>query len=239
MSAQYAGVYLLDAPFSIDREYDYRIPEGMSPQPGDYVSVPFGSGNRRVTGVCTVLRESSDTDPARIKPLFAVCSRELSLDGEMLGLMRFMKEQTLCTTGDAIHAMLPPAALSKLTEFFTLSPAFGSMPAASLGDADCEKLGASALMVLDFIREHGRVSLSALTSRFGAAASDAVAALCEGKKPLVIRELEPSGTSAKLQVKYCEPALPPDEIRAVLEKKHPTVKRPSSALQISVLEALL
>ena len=243
MSAQYAGVYLLDAPFSIDREYDYRIPEGMSPRPGDFVSVPFGSGNRRVTGLCTVLRESSDTDPAKIKPLFAVCSRELSLDGEMLGLMRFMKEQTLCTTGDAIHAILPPAALSKLTEFFALSPAlsraFGSMPSASLGDADCEKLDASTLMVLDFIREHGRVSLSALTSRFGAAASDAVVALCEGKKPLVIRELEPSGTSAKLQVKYCEPALPPDEIRAVLEKKHPTVKRPSSALQISVLEALL
>ena len=55
MSTKYAGVYLLDAPFSLDREYDYLIPEGINVTPGDFVGLPFGNGNRNTYGLWALL----------------------------------------------------------------------------------------------------------------------------------------------------------------------------------------
>ena len=234
MNSVYAGVYLLDAPFQIDREYDYRIPEGMEIAPGDFLSVPFGSGNRRMIALCTAVRDSSDTPEDKLKPVAGVCSREVSLDTEMLGLCRFMKEQTLCTTGDAVRAMLPPAALSRLTEFYLPNPAYAEPEAA----VDIENDDPAALMVLEYVRGRGRVSAAALTSRFGAQASGIADALCGGRVPLLIRELETAGGDARGEM-YCEPVLSPDGLRAVLDKRHPDIKRPASAIQVAITESLM
>ena len=60
MSTKYAGVYLLDAPFSLDREYDYLIPEGINVTPGDFVGLPFGNGNRRRIALVTSVKDTTD-----------------------------------------------------------------------------------------------------------------------------------------------------------------------------------
>ena len=49
MQERYVKVRLLDAPFFLDREYDYSVPEELREdlRPGCFVTVPFGGGNRR------------------------------------------------------------------------------------------------------------------------------------------------------------------------------------------------
>lgn len=231
---KYAGVYLLDAPFSIDREYDYRIPEGMQAAPGDFLSVPFGNGNRRAMALCTSVRDASETPEDKIKPIAAVMTRAMSLDAEMLGLCLFMKEQTLCTVGEAVHAMLPPAALSRLGEFYLPNPA-RPLDAANV---DAENADPAELMLLDFIKSRGRVSAAALNSRFGAGASESAERLCRGKKPFLIKELEPVGGDANA-VRACAPAPDADTVRRVLEGAHPEIKRPRSPVQVKILEMLV
>ena len=105
MIKEYARVYLLDAPFCIDRAYDYYIPAEMQDavKPGSFVSVPFGNSNRQKLAVVFELIEK--TELAEAKPIIATVSSDISLEEKMLGLATFMKEQTLCTMGDAIHAM--------------------------------------------------------------------------------------------------------------------------------------
>ena len=48
-----ASVYLLDAPYSIDRPFDYFIPGELREKIclGCFVCVPFGKGNRPMTAV--------------------------------------------------------------------------------------------------------------------------------------------------------------------------------------------
>ena len=41
-----ASIYLLDAPFHIDREYDYILPDTLCAVRGDIALVPFGRSNR-------------------------------------------------------------------------------------------------------------------------------------------------------------------------------------------------
>ena len=117
---EYARVYLLDAPYAIDRAFDYFVPSSMRStshshlRRGSFVTVPFGKGNRSRLGVVTDFAERTEVSASLVKPLLSLCEARLSLSEEMLGLCFYMKEQTLCTFGDAVRAMIPSAAMSRL-----------------------------------------------------------------------------------------------------------------------------
>ena len=108
MQERYVKVRLLDAPLFLDKEYDYSVPQELSGEvrPGSFVTVPFGGGNRRRMGL-VVAQTERDPALAVTKPIHSVTTPRISLSSEMLGLVDFLREQTLCTTGDAVHAMIP------------------------------------------------------------------------------------------------------------------------------------
>ena len=59
-----ASIWLLDAPYSIDRPFDYFVPAEMRGELrlGSFVAVPFGKGNRPMTGVvfsCSYAEDAS------------------------------------------------------------------------------------------------------------------------------------------------------------------------------------
>ncbi len=102
-------IYLFDAPYHIDRAFDYESDLEISV--GSIVKVPFGKADRLRLGVVTrkkLLRSTEGT-----KPVHSVLSDRYSLSEEMLGLCLFLKEYTLCTFGEAARAVLPPGALSE------------------------------------------------------------------------------------------------------------------------------
>ncbi len=118
MSSLYAGVCLLDNPYHIDGIYDYEIPVEMGDtvREGSFVTVPFGVRNQPRLGLVAEIRETSDYKA--VKMIKSRCPESIALDGEMLGLCKFLKERTLCATGDAVRAMVPASALSRLDEFY-------------------------------------------------------------------------------------------------------------------------
>ena len=185
MMKEYARVYLLDAPFCIDRPYDYFIPLEMrhSVNVGSFVSVPFGNGNRQKLALVFELTDKADSK--QTKPILSTVSSDISLDAKMLGLAMFIKEQTLCTVGDAIHAMIPSAALSRLIEFYRPSPNPPQSKIASLSQHE--------LFVLDYINNRESVSIDSLKNRFGAKCTDAVSTLLNAKlieKTLVLKDTD-------------------------------------------------
>ena len=123
---EYARVYLLDAPYAIDRAFDYFIPSSMRStsqlRRGSFVTVPFGKGNRSRLGVVTDFAERTEVSASLVKPLLSLCEARLSLSEEMLGLCFYMKEQTLCTFGDAVRAMIPSAAMTRLRRVYRALP---------------------------------------------------------------------------------------------------------------------
>ena len=107
--AEYASVCLLDAPASLDRPFDYRIPEELRGKTarGSIVFVPFSRTNRRHMAV--VLSVCDQTKSENTKDLLGIHAA-LTLSEEQMALCAFLKEYTLCTTSDALRALLPPAA---------------------------------------------------------------------------------------------------------------------------------
>ena len=105
----FCEVYLLDAPYHIDRPFDYSCEPSL--KRGSIVRVPFGRSTR--LGVVTKIKESAEVkDGVTVKPVSSVVSSIFTLNDEMLGLCFFLKEYTLCTLGEAVRTVLPPGATS-------------------------------------------------------------------------------------------------------------------------------
>lgn len=105
----FCEVYLFDAPYQLDRAFDYSCGDNVSR--GSIVKVPFGKTDRLRLGVAVLLKPSSEGD--NVKPVHSVVSDRFSFTEEMLGLCLFLREHTLCIFGEAARAILPPGALSE------------------------------------------------------------------------------------------------------------------------------
>ncbi len=105
----YCEVYLFDAPYHIDRPFDYLCADGI--KAGTIVRVPFGRSNNLRTGIVFRVKETSDG--TGLKSIHTVFDDTYSLSEELLALCAFLKEHTLCTFGEAARTVLPPGALSE------------------------------------------------------------------------------------------------------------------------------
>ena len=116
VGAAYAKVILLDAPRALDRAFDYRVPErfaGLVTR-GSLVFVPFSSANKKRMGLVTEVTD--DCASERVKDILDV-HMHVTLDEEQLAVCDFLKEYTLCTTGDAVRTVTPPlSALKSATQ---------------------------------------------------------------------------------------------------------------------------
>ena len=105
----FCEVYLLDAPYHIDRPFDYSCEPSL--KRGSLVRVPFGRSTR--VGVVTAVKDTASVkDGVTVKQISSVMSEVFTLSDELLGLCFFLKEYTLCTFGEAVRTVLPPGATS-------------------------------------------------------------------------------------------------------------------------------
>ncbi len=161
---EYASVYILDNPYCIDSTYDYFIPAEMRSTlvRGAFVTVPFGKGNRKQTAV--VADFCAAPQYKNIKSVFSVCEDKEPLTDEILDLCLYIKEQVLCTMGDAVRSAVPASVLGKRTEYFY--PVVGkSVPSPN------SEFSAADLFVYEFIAAKGFVGADAIKAKFGAGAA--------------------------------------------------------------------
>ena len=234
--ARYCGVHILDNPFSIDGAFHYYIPPFMAAavNPGAFVTVPFGRGNRKQLAL--VVEAGDDAvlpaglRPEQVKPVDSVCREKLFLSPRQLELCFYLKKTTLCTLGEAVRAVVPAQALASLTEFYTLAP----------GDSDKlesrrASLNAPDLLVLDHIRARGTLSAQAVKNRFGAKAAASLERLRD--KELISRELTLREPEVPTVTCYAL-ARPVCEVEAALRGDKGAVKVTSDTHK-QVLETLL
>ena len=190
MSA-YAGIHLLDTPYSIDNVFDYYIPpelrDGISV--GDFVTVPFGVSNRKRIGLVVSLKETPEDTKIDYKSVLGVCDKTMSLSEEALGLCLFLKEHTLCTVGDAAKAVVPTSAFSRMEEIVVAT-----------GTGDTSKLDESILIILKHIAKQESVTVSTLKSKYGPAAEPAIKKLVACGA--IVKDIAVKSAGEKYSVSY-------------------------------------
>ena len=153
-----ARVYILDAPYQIDRAYDYYVPADLRKEicAGIFAAVPFGKGNSAQMALVTELCSDSKYALADLKPIKSLMSDSPRLSFEQIKTVEFLKERTFCTTGDAVRAILPAAAFASIAFYYTVGPKAMDYSAVSAREA----------ATYNFILENGRVSAGQLEREF-------------------------------------------------------------------------
>ncbi len=172
-------VRLLDTPSFLDKPYTYSVPEHLDAavRAGCFVTVPFGGGNRRHVALATA-REDRDPALDTVKPIHALSTAHAALSADMLALADFLCEQTLCTMGEAVHAMLPAGVLGGLCARYRVT----DRPV-----GDVRRLSTEEAFLYAHLAESGECSEDALRTRFGAQTEEMLAHLLRLK--LISREL--------------------------------------------------
>lgn len=118
-----AAVAVSSAAYGYDRRYKYVIPVDMDGKVmiGARVLVPFGTGNRKRVGVVVRIDDSANEDLSKFKPIISVIDNEALLNDEMLDLMMWIRNTTLCTYFDAFRTLIPIGLSVNFTQKYKLS----------------------------------------------------------------------------------------------------------------------
>lgn len=94
--------------YGYDKLYSYKLPSDVNGDniKGKRVLVPFGNGNRKRVALVVNTREG---ELSKLKPITSVIDETPLLSEEMLCLLLWLKETTLCTYFDALRCLIPSA----------------------------------------------------------------------------------------------------------------------------------
>jgi len=206
-SFEYAAVYLLDNPYCIDCEYDYYIPSDLRKDVcrGSFVAVPFGRGNRKQMAIVVKLHHCPAFSD--VKPISEAITDRAPLDEELLELCAYMKEQYLCTFGEAVRCAVPASVLGKMSEYYSPTEKPITQDSAALSSAD--------LLVYSFISNVGKRTTGAIKAHFGASAEDSLKRLAD--KGYIQKSAVASGTVGAAMRKYYSLAISKQESAKILE----------------------
>lgn len=149
----------------LDRIFHYRVPSGMRErlETGMKVVVPFGT--RTVEGY--VLGFCDIPEVTGIKDITDIIEEEPGLNPDLLALAGWMSERYLCSTVDAIRAIVPAGA--RTVGYRYIIPVEGPL----LSSAE-ESLNILEKEIYNYIKEHGKTLYTDIRSRFDEHKSGAV-----------------------------------------------------------------
>jgi len=220
-----AAVAVSSADYGYDRRYKYTVPIDMDGKAavGVRVLVPFGNGNRKRIGVIIRIDNASVEDLSRFKPINSIIDDEPLLNSEMLDLVMWLRETTLCTYFEAFKTLIPIGLSVNFTQKYELS-SDSSLSADALSDSALNLLKAvkddfsaldgaenklvSELVKAGFLIEYDSVKrrtkdetvkMIKLTSDF---AAGKLAANLSPKQKSVVTLLEDSGSASIKEICY-------------------------------------
>ncbi|MDY3917500.1 MAG: primosomal protein N' [Candidatus Limivivens sp.] len=105
----YANVIVDITQESLDRTFQYRIPEGLQAQaePGMVVKIPFGKGGRQILGYITELTDRPEIDPGRIKEILELSTEGVGVESRLIALASWIREYYGSTMIQALKTVIP------------------------------------------------------------------------------------------------------------------------------------
>lgn len=109
MSEKYADVIIDISHEKVDRPFQYRIPDELLGKivPGLRVHVPFGKGNKDMTGYVVELSDTTDYPKEKIKEIHCIDEKGATLESDLIQTAYWMKSHYGSTMITALKTVLP------------------------------------------------------------------------------------------------------------------------------------
>ena len=106
---KYADVIIDISHERLDKTFQYIVPDEMEEkcQVGVQVVIPFGGGNRAITGYVVGLSDQPSFDVTKLKPLARVISDSIPIESQLIALAAWMKSSYGSTMNQALKTVIP------------------------------------------------------------------------------------------------------------------------------------
>ena len=105
----YANIIVDISHEKLDRPFQYRIPGRLEESivPGVKVDVPFGNGNRLITGYVIEVTDRCDYDPEKTKEIIRINQKGMDIEAQLISLAAAIRENFGGTMNQALKTVLP------------------------------------------------------------------------------------------------------------------------------------
>ncbi len=186
----YADIIIEISTEKLDRTFQYRIPEALIDNvfPGSLVSVPFGKGNRMITGYVVNITDEPEFDPEKTKDIIEVKDDNKSRPvGRLLALASWMKHHYGGTLIQSLKVVLPKKTPVKPVEKQIVRLAVSDEDARVYALEFEKKHQVARLRLLNALMETNAMDKRLITQKLGVG-SPVVKALCDRGIVMVERE---------------------------------------------------
>ncbi|MBO4376359.1 MAG: primosomal protein N' [Lachnospiraceae bacterium] len=163
----YARVIIEISHESLDRTFEYRIPESLKGkiEVGNMVKIPFGKANRMITGYVTDITKTSEYPDEKIKDLAGVVKNTVSIQEKQVLLALWMKKTYGSTMIQALKTVLPvKRSVKKLEKRRVILNVEKDVAVSELADAKKKNRKAQARLLAEII-EAGEMPEDLITTK--------------------------------------------------------------------------
>ena len=106
---QYANIIVDITHEKLDKVFQYKVPAHLSGKlaVGMQVFIPFGKGNRKITGYIVELTDKCDYEESRIKEILELNREAVTVESQLISLAWWIKENYGSTMNQALKTVLP------------------------------------------------------------------------------------------------------------------------------------
>ena len=154
---------------SLDRTFQYRVPESMEGKIriGTPVTIPFGKGNRQISGFVVGLSEMALWPVEKMKELSGIMEKEVPVEGHLLELAEWMHRRYGGTMNEALKTVLPIRKQVKSVEEHWLNFAVSEEEAKKeLDQCRLKHFAAKARLLQGMFEEGGQMTTALAAKKY-------------------------------------------------------------------------
>ncbi len=106
---KYADIIIDISHERLDKTFEYIVPTELENQiyEGVQVVIPFGQGNRAITGYVVGLHDKPEFDVTKLKPIARVVKDSIAIESQLISLAAFLKRNYGSTMNQALKTVIP------------------------------------------------------------------------------------------------------------------------------------
>lgn len=169
MPSTYANIIIEISHDKVDRPFQYKIPPRLADEikEGSQVRIPFGLGNKSITGYVVELTDKAEYPVEKIKEIIELVPKSVQMDETMLELASWMRTHYGSTMINALRTLLPVKQKMKPVEVKEVSLAISLEEAGLLLEEFEKKHQVAKVRLLEALLSQELIAYSIVTGKLG------------------------------------------------------------------------
>lgn len=169
----YADIIVDISHDKLDKTFQYRVPDRLleTLEVGMRVNVPFGKGNKMITGFVVHLTSEAEFDVSRMKEIDSIVDENVAVEGKMIQLAAFIRKNYGGSMNQALKTVIPVKESVRTREKKTIRLSIEKEKAKNLLEEFNRRHAVARARLMEVLLEEEVVEYSLVTTKLNIGSS--------------------------------------------------------------------